>query len=117
MYKSNRDIELVTQSLYLLEESEYEGILTVEKYNKWYKLFILDKEGNVTPIYNNEKDYINDLWGDHVVYPDKFHELAKSMNLVYDDETFAMVCYMFVAYGIEDWGKLKYYLPEEDDII
>lgn len=113
-YFSDNGIPLITQHIDLLFcDGERKPVLTVENYDKWYKVYIIHPDDTIEGIFNDkELDESMDSWYDHCILPNYFHELAKRKGCVYDSMTFAMVCERFVSDWLEgDWCKLAKYLP------
>ena len=63
----------------ICQDEEINGpILTVENYQKWYSLYLIDENRNVTVINDHEtKSYSGIAWHDHVPNPDFVIALAK----------------------------------------
>lgn len=114
-YYSERGFPLITQSIFDGNE-ESNGMLTVENYDKWYRLYVITRDGEVKPV--GHEDLVESrqglTWIDHVVSPESFYLTAKKLGLEYDDRTFAMVCERFVSDYLEDWTKLAHHLPVSD---
>jgi hypothetical protein len=112
-YFSERGFPLITQFIYDYDEN-LKGMLTVENYDKWYRIYMISSEGEVNPI--NYEDIVESslglTWVDHAISPESFHLTAKKLGLDYDDRTFAMVCERFVTDYLEDWTKLARHLPK-----
>lgn len=111
LYYSERGFPLITQ--YIEDDENVRGMLTVENYVKWYRMYIIRPDGTVEGRVNTACDHGEDKsWIDHAVIPYAFHETARNLGLVYDDITFAMVCERFVSDVLDgDWTKLAPFLP------
>lgn len=111
-YYSERGFPLITQSV-LDSNDESNGMLTVENYDKWYRMYAITREGEVKPV--GHEDWVESrlglTWVDHAVSPECFHLTARKLGLEYDDRTFAMVCERFVTDYLEDWSQLARHLP------
>jgi hypothetical protein len=116
LYFSERGFPLITQFIYDYDDNS-KGMLTVENYDKWYKLYMITRDGEVKPVKHedNVESSLGLTWVDHAVSPESFHLTAKKLGLDYDDRTFAMVCERFVTDWLEDWSKLAYHLPKMEE--
>jgi len=101
---SDRGIPLITQPLGLPKMTEQ--ILSLERYTKWYDIYIANpvtlevKELNV----KNEPRFAefardNDIWFDHTIIPVSFVKLAKVCGYKIDLQTYDAVCRRY----IQDW--------------
>ncbi|MCM1295001.1 MAG: hypothetical protein NC311_05620 [Muribaculaceae bacterium] len=116
---SDRGIPLITQPLGLPKMTEC--ILSVERYEKWYSIFIANpvtlevKELNVEndPAYAQYSREL-DIWRDHTIVPDDFVQLAKAGGYKIDLQTYDAVCRRY----IQDWVSRNAVFTKEfcDDI-
>jgi hypothetical protein len=115
VYFSDRQIPLITQELITYDAITYFPMLTVENYEKWYKLFIINTDETVESLIDLDEPNYGTSFVDHSFNPSAFHNTTKRLGLRYDNRTFAMICERWVEDALDDdWTKLHLYLPKGD---
>lgn len=99
---SERGIPLITQPLSLPKEAK--RILTVERYEKWYHLYLVNVTNNMVfntfeCDYDPYAGYIEDMWHDHCIIPSILVKYAKVAGYEIDLQTYDAVCRRY----IQDW--------------
>jgi hypothetical protein len=104
---SERNEPLITQPVFTSLE---QGMLTGERYMKWYRLYKVNLDLTVEGVV-----YCGDEWFNHCISPRAFDKFAKELDLEYDDETMGFVCGLFVENYLDgDWTKLAEWLPKAE---
>lgn len=83
LFVSERNIPLITQV------TNGKRMLTAEDYEKWYSFYLINEDGKVEDVYENE--HFVDGWRDHCIVPDSFKKMAESLNVEYDYITWQAV--------------------------
>jgi hypothetical protein len=97
----------------LISQGTYDEPLLTAIEGKWYGFYKLGLDGSVEEIPFDNNEILSDGWRDHCIVPKNFHDLAQSLLLGYDSDTFAQVCRRFVEYTLDgDWTRLHEHLPK-----
>ena len=97
MFVSERGIALITQT----NETR---MLTAEDYMKWYNLYIIETDGTVKGV-EDDNEILFEGWYDHCVRPDTFKKLAESLNASYAEKTWKAVIDMYEEMTDSKWEE------------
>ena len=77
------------------------GIVTLENYWKWYRIYLIKKDGTVHDLdwwdYNIKEEF--PMWTDHLVHPKLLERIAKHLG--------ACVCPQSIEIAIGRWSLKK----------
>lgn len=122
---SNRGIPLLTQRTH----DKY-TLLTVEKYCKWYNIYKINPNGEVSEFDYKEypdlmKNNLFTLFHDHSVVPVTFVNIAQKLNYKFDIQTYYSILIRYFhdieldgVFGSQDSNSIiQDILPSEDDLL
>jgi len=103
-HMSNRDIPLV-----YIKNNNARKVLTVENYCKWYSLYLVLPDGEVTEVSATSDAYeaaYNQAGGttyDHVFYPTFVLKLAEQLDAYLDPQSFEVIVGRYRTEVLEDY--------------
>lgn len=88
-------------------------VITCENYNKWYRLYYIDKDGVVNDLYSLYEDFDDVVTYDHSWEPKGLCEFAKRHNLRIGTEAYKAIVQMYCEEcGVDYLGDAS--LPDEE---
>jgi len=79
--------------------------ITVENYMKWYTLYVIKPNGEVTQLNTHDYDF-DGGWGDHIPHPQLVLDVAKKLDMEVDDNALDMVAGRYAREHLKyDFGK------------